>query len=117
MHAHSPEETRNRSGGAQRVFHHGAAAGAEFDQRHRIGRAQQSPDVRGPQADQFAKHLADFRRGDEIAASAERGAPIVVAVLGVVEAHGHEFRDRNRSVARDAGADFCLQRGAMLRHG
>ena len=40
------------------------------------GRADLAPDFRRPQADQFAEHLRDFRRGDEIAVGAERIAVV-----------------------------------------
>ena len=116
--AHSLSEPRRRPGGTQRVLHHGAAAGTDLDERHFIRRPHRLPHVCRPQPDQFAEHLADLRRGDEIAGRAERGAAIVVAVLRIVEAHGHEFGDRNRPRLRDAGADFRLQwRGLLRRHG
>ena len=53
-------------------------------------------------ADQLAEHLADLRRGDEVAAAAERLAAHVVAELGVAEAGGHVVGDGDRPVGGSA---------------
>ena len=106
---------------AQRIEHHGAAAGTELDQAHVLRRAHQPPGRGRPQADQLAEHLADLGRGDEVAVGAERIAGDVVAVLRMGEAQRHVLRDRHRAGGRDAAADFRSS-GAMsstascLRH-
>ena len=109
-------ECRQCPSRAHRIRHHGAATGAEFDQPHRVRRAHRLPGGRGPQADQFAKHLADLRRGDEIAVRPQRGAVRVVPVLGVAKAKCHEIGHRHRPRVRDAAADFVLERGAVGCH-
>lgn len=72
MDAERVIERRQHAQCAQRVGHHGAAAGAEFDQMHVLRRAHVAPYGRGPEPEQFAEHLADFRRGGEVALAAER---------------------------------------------
>ena len=73
-----------------------AAAGAELDDAHVFRRAHLPPDRRHPQPDHLAEHLADFGRGDEIAAGAERIAGDVIAVLRMRQAQPHIFGDRHR---------------------
>ena len=51
-----------------------------------------------PDADQLAEHLADLRRGDEVAGCAERLARRVVAVVGIEQADRHVVGDRQRAV-------------------
>ena len=80
MHDDRLAESRRDIHGAQRIAHHGAAAGTKFDQPHIFRRAHHLPDRGRPQPDQLAEHLADFRRGGEIAAGAERIARDVIAV-------------------------------------
>ena len=65
-------KARHAARGAQGIGHQGAAAGAELDQQHRIGRAEPLPIIGAPQADQLAEDLADLGRGDEIAARRRR---------------------------------------------
>ena len=43
------------------------------------------PDAGQPQADQLAENLADFRCGDEVAATADRCGPPVIAMFGMLE--------------------------------
>src|SRR5215468_69038 len=116
MHARSLAELRRRPGGAQGVHHHGAAAGTELDQRDRVGRSYRLPHIGGPQADQFAEHLTDLRRRDEIAGPAEWSAAVVVAVLRIVEAYLHKLGNRDWSYPCDAPANFHVERGAIFRH-
>ncbi len=68
-----------------------------------------------PQPEQFAEHLADLGRGDEVAARAERIARDVVAVVRMGQAHRHELPDRDRSGALNALSDFNFER--RLGHG
>ena len=72
-----------RGGGAQRVAHQRAAAGAELGEHEGVGAALVGPDLGRPEADQLAEHLADLGGGDEVARRAERIAGGVVAVLGM----------------------------------
>ena len=58
-----------------------AASGAEFHQPNRVRRTHRPPDLDAPRADQLAEHLADLRRGGEVAGGAERIAGRVVAVF------------------------------------
>ena len=97
-------EVGDHPGGAQGIRHQGAAAGAKLDQQDRVGRALIAPDLGAPQADQFAEHLADFGRGDEVAARAERIAVHVVAMARVGQGFGHEVGDGDRPKAGDARA-------------
>ena len=99
MHHDRRAEGRHDLRGAQRVEHHGAAAGAKLDQAHILRRAHLPPDRGGPQPDQLAEHLADLGRGDEVAVGAERVARHVVAVVGMGEAQRHELPDRHRAGA------------------
>jgi len=82
--------------GAQRIAHQSAAARAKLDHAHRIGPPHRRPHFRRPQADEFAEHLRDFRRGGEIAVGPERVARHVVAVLRIGERELHEALDRDR---------------------
>ena len=89
-------ERRHHLRRAQRVEHHGAAAGAELDQPHILRLSHPVPGRRRPQAEQLAEHLADLGRGDEIAAAAERIARRVVAVHRMAEAQLHVLPHRHR---------------------
>ena len=67
---------------AQHILHQGAAARPDLGERRRgSGRPARLPGADQPDADQLAEHLADLRRGDEVAGAAERLARRVVAVL------------------------------------
>ena len=116
MHAQRPAEFGRGAGGADRIEHHGAAAGPDLDELEHGGRADLLPHFGGPQSDHLAEHLAHFRRGDEVAGGAERVAAQVIAVIGIVEAERHERRDRHRPVAGDAGADHRIERRAFGAH-
>ena len=52
--------------GPEGVLHEGAAAGAAFDEEHRVGAAERMPDDGGPGAQEFAEDLGDLRRGGEV---------------------------------------------------
>jgi len=90
-------ERRQHPNRAERIRHHGAAAGAEFDQPQHRRRPDCLPYRSRPQTEQFAEHLADLGRGGEIALAAERIARHVIAVLGMHQAQLHVSPDRHRS--------------------
>ena len=110
MHHDRGAECRHHLHRAQRIEHHGAAAGAELDQPHVLRLSHLMPGRRRPQTEQLAEHLADLRRGDEIAVAAERIARRVVAVHRMAEAQLHVLPHRHRPGQRDAPADFGFER-------
>ena len=88
-------------GGADGVFHQHAAAWPKFDPVERR-LAQRIPFMRAPKADQFAKHLAGFRRCQKIRARAANArARRVIAIVRIVEARAHEFRNGEGGVVAD----------------
>jgi hypothetical protein len=54
---------------------------------------------------QFAKHLADFRRGDEITALSQRHFGGVIAMHRMRQRKGHVGFDAYRSILGDRLAD------------
>ena len=80
MHGERRGKIRDARGDAKDVGHQRAAAGAELDQPDGRGRAGSAPRLDQPGADDLAEHLADLRRGGEIAGRAEGIARHVVAV-------------------------------------
>ena len=82
---------------AQGVAHQRAAAGAEFDQPHRVRAPHRQPGLRRPEAEQFAEHLRDFRRRGEIARGAEGIAVHVIAVFVIGEREFHVALDAYRA--------------------
>ena len=95
--------------GADHVLHQRAAAGADFGNRHGERFSGRLPCLDQPNGDQFAEHLADFRRGDEVARDAERIARDVVAMQRMAERERHVARDGDRPFALDQRADFLLE--------
>ena len=83
------DESRRSCGGAQGVRHQRSPARTEFGEDHGVGPAHDVPYRGAPQADQLAKHLAYFGRGDEIAASPDRIAGHVVAQPGMAHRLRH----------------------------
>ncbi len=81
---------------AQRIRHHGAAAGSELDQPQQRWRIDRLPYRRRPQPEQFAEHLAHFGRGGEVALASQRIARNIIAVLGMRQAQFHVAPDRHR---------------------
>ena len=71
----------DHTGGAHRIEQQRAAAGAELDDAHVLGRAHLPPHRRHPQSDQLAEHLADLGRGDEIP-----GGPTIVVANEFIDA-------------------------------
>jgi hypothetical protein len=110
IHADRLIERRHDPQRAQRVRHHGAAAGSELDQPKRRGRTDHLPNRGSPQAEQLAEHLADLGGGDEVALAAERIARDIVAVLGMHQAQLHIAPHRHRSGRFDEPLDLRLQR-------
>ena len=98
-------------GGAERVRHEGSPPGAELHERERGRAPHRLPDGDGPETDEFAEHLADLRRGREIAARPERIAGRVV----VPGAQSHVALDGDRPLLVDQRADMPLEGGHAER--
>ncbi len=96
------EKIGRETGGAQRVGHQRAAAGAELGEHHARRAAHPPPGFHRPEADEFAEHLADLGGGDEIAGRAEGIAAHVIAMLRIAEAGCHVVGDGDRSIGADA---------------
>ena len=100
-----------------------AAARPELDEVDAVWRSHGLPYRCCPQADQLAEHLADFRRGDEIAALASKGgraegiAGGVIAFLRVQQRHRHELRHRDGPLRLDQGGEAVLEAHAALETG
>ena len=120
VHPHRSAEIRATRAARRHVRHQRAAPRAELDERERAGRPI-APDLDRPQAEEFAEHLADLRRGDEIARRAERIAGRVVAMHRMAEAERHVALDRDRAVGGDEPAQLVLsaasRRGGFDRFG
>ncbi len=114
MQPHGGKELRPHACGTQRVRHQAAAAGAQLHQQERIRRARFLPGIDAPQADQLAEHLADLRRGDEVARTAERIARRVIARALLRQRDAHELRDGDRPARRDPALEEV--EGGGLRH-
>ncbi len=110
MHIERLAKFRHDARGAQKIGHQSAAAGAELDEPQLGRRAEGMPDFGGPKPDQFAEHLMDLRRGDEIAARADRQFALVIAVLRVKRRERHEALEAHRTFLRDHRGDFGLER-------
>ena len=108
-------EFGNETRRAQRIAHQRAASRPQLDEPHGLRRAHLLPDDGTPQPDELAEHLADLRRGDEVAGAADGGLPAVVAVLGILQAGLHVVVDADRAVARDARREFSRQWPLRLR--
>ncbi len=87
--------------GTQGVGHQGAAPRPQFDQAQGLRLAQLVPHRHAPGAEQFAEHLRDFRRGDEIARASDRITCGIDAVIRVMQRQRHELRDGNRPLGRN----------------
>ena len=110
------EQRRQYANRAQRIRHHGAAAGAEFDQPQHRRRADRLPHRRRPQPEQFAEHLAHLGRRSEIALAPQGIARDVVAVLRMQQAQLHVAPDRHRSRRLDQFSDLAQQRRKFGAH-
>src|SRR3546814_6770948 len=81
------------------------------------GTAERQPPLDAPQAEQLAEHLADLRRGDEIARRTERVATDIIAVAGMSERFRHEGGDTDRPLLLDPPAqDRGQRRGRGRSH-
>ena len=85
---------------AQRVGHQRAAPGPKLGDDCRRP-AHGLPNGRRPDANQFAEHLADLGRGDEVAVFADWLPRWVIAGADVGEAGLHIVMHADRPVARD----------------
>ncbi len=110
-------EFRRRPRRAQCIGHQRAASRAELRQPRRLRGADQPPRLRRPEAQQFAEHLADLGRGDEIAGGAEGIARGVVAVGRIEQAQAHVVGDAEWSVTADHGGQSGGERVHALAAG
>ena len=94
--------------GAQQVAHQNAASGAKLDQMDRVGSAHRLPRRHDPDADQFAEHLRDFRRGDEIPLRSKTRPRGVIAGRRIMQAIGHELGRGDRPLFGDQGLEARL---------
>ena len=109
-------EARHLARAPQRVGHQRAAPRTQLDQANGSRPAHRFPDRGAPGAQQLAEHLADLRRGDEIALQAEGIALLVVAVLRMAERFGHVFGDGDRPGDANApGQKFAQRRSWRVR--
>ena len=114
MHAHSGIEIGGKAGDdAQHVGHHRAASRPDLDKADIARRPMPLPGMDHEHADHLAEELADFRRGDEIAALSEGLATAVIAVFGVGEAKREVIRHADRSMRADQGLDGVAE---LCRH-
>ena len=114
-HVGRVEKVRRHARGAQQVAHQRAVARAHLDQAERRGPAHAGPGLQRPDADKLAEHLADQRRGDEIAAGPQIGPGGVIAVARVVQAAGEELGNADRPVLGDLRLQTIKQAHARLR--
>ncbi len=108
-HVQVGNEFRFDRRGAQHVRHQSAASRPQFHKAGILGTALVGPGLQHPKPQHLAEHLADFRRGDEIATSPERIAGGVIAFLGIEQRQGHELRHRHRALGLDQGGDARVQ--------
>ncbi len=100
---------RNAARGAQDIGHQRPATRPGFGQGERRRSPLIQPCLCQPQADHFAKHLADFGGGGEIARRAERIARAVIAQRRVQQAFGHILGHRDRAGCGDAPDQLGLE--------
>ena len=86
---------------AQDIRHQGPAPRPQLGQHRPRGRAPAEPGLRQRQPDKLAEHLADLRRGGEIARRPQRVAGGVIAQSRVGQAFGHVVGDRQRPARPD----------------
>jgi len=96
---------------AERVPGERAAPRAKLDIVNVLAALHPHPQVSQPQADEFAEHLADLGRGDEIALGAERIAAGIVARVALAHELGKADRAGLADEAPQALADIA--RGAL----
>lgn len=108
-----------RAQGSQGVGHQRAAAGAEFHEAgacRRACRLHRREHGASPGADQLAEHLADLRRGDEVAAAAEGIARGVVAVARMPETERHVAIETDRPARADLPREDREERRRLGGH-
>lgn len=98
-------------GCAQRIFCQSAASGAKLNIVDILPAAHSHPQISQPQADEFAEHLANFWRGDEVAFFAQRIAAGVIARV----AFGHVVGKTDRARFADQATECCGQINRRLR--
>jgi len=115
MHPERGVKPGHHLGGAQDIGHQRAATGAKLGQRDGAGRALIHPGLRERQPHKLAEHLADLRRGNEIACRAKRVAGGVIAPCRVQKALGHELGQGDRPGLYDPGAERRAEAHARAR--
>jgi hypothetical protein len=103
------------AGHPQHVGHQGAATRAQFEQGEFLWAAHLLPEANEEKADQFAEHLADLWRRDEVASRAQWISALVIALGRVGEAQAHIGRNRHRAGGADLHVDQFGQ-GRGVRH-
>ncbi len=103
------------TGAAERVPGERAAPRAKLDIVDVLAALHPHPQVSQPQADEFAEHLADLGRGDEVALGAERIAAGIVARVAFAHELGQADRAGLADEAPEALADIA--RGARGKLG
>ena len=98
--ARGGEKARHRPRRPERVAHQRPPPRTELDEHEGVGPPLVVPDLRQPQADELAEHLADLGRGGEVPRGAERVAGRVVAEARVPERQRHEGVEPQRALAR-----------------
>jgi hypothetical protein len=111
-------ERRRKAGrcpadGAAGIRGERAATRSQLHEIDRRRRAHGRPHASAPDADQLAEHLGDLRRGEEIAARAQRVTGHVVAVTRMSETEPHVTVHGQRSL----GGDQFGQHGLKRAHG
>ena len=101
MHFNRCAKTIRDACRAQSIAHQCAATGAQLNEIDTRGLAEHRPDLSRPKPDQFAEHLGDFRRCDEIPRTAERIARHIIAVTRMAERYRHKSVERHRPVMPD----------------
>ena len=100
---------RYRFRSPQQIVHQRAAARTAFDENQFVRGADLLPGDRGPQPDQFAEDLRDFRCRDKVACGAEGVSGHIIAVFGMTERQRHKVSDGDRSIFGDPVADQGLK--------
>ena len=103
-------ETRcDAAQGTDHVLHQRAASRADLGDGQGQGSADGRPGLDQPDGNQFAEHLADLGRRDEVARRAEGLACGVVAMFGIEQADRHVVGDRDRTGSADERGDLLAQ--------
>ena len=95
--------------GSLRIMCQGAAPWTKLDIMAMIGRPVAQPQIGQPDTDNFAKHLADFRSGDEIAIFAK--GVLAGIIMGIGDRH--IVAERDRAFAVDPIRDYMRCSGVI----